>query len=67
MNDPKKGWKYAGDAETTDWKSWKDHSNNQGTDGLGKSLFDYRDETPESISSSQKFPDNHFQENPEKM
>lgn len=64
MNDPKK-WEYAGDADTKTWHTWKDHSNNQGEDGLGKSLFEYNEDA--LPHKTQVWPDTTYQENPEKM
>ena len=56
-------WEYAGDADTKTWHTWKDHKLEDKSSGD----FHYRDETPESISKDRKFPENGYQENPEKM
>lgn len=43
------------------FQSWKDFHPGE------SSMFEYSDSTEKNINQKQIFPDNHFQENPEKM
>jgi hypothetical protein len=59
-------WEYAGEPEFG-FTTWKEHGNDKGSNWTGKSEFEYQDETPESISKDREFPENGYQELPEKM